>query len=129
MRVLTRSCFVLAAVVASGIAHARAADSIAKGEQLFKARCKVCHTVDPGGPSGLGPNLAGVVGRKSGSVPDFHYSEAFQKSNIKWSLKTLDIYLAAPAKLIPGNRMTAFVPKKGERKAILTYLAAESGTR
>ena len=40
------------------------------GETLFKKNCAVCHTLEDG-KNKIGPSLAGVVGRKAGSVPGF----------------------------------------------------------
>ncbi|HEU0218995.1 MAG TPA: hypothetical protein VFQ90_20230, partial [Stellaceae bacterium] len=37
-------------------------------------RCKICHSVDKGGPNRVGPNLFGIFGRKAGSAPGFKYS-------------------------------------------------------
>ncbi|MFD2138130.1 c-type cytochrome [Novosphingobium resinovorum] len=40
----------------------------------------MCHTTNTGGANKLGPNLAGVSGRKAGSIPGFRYSPAMAKA-------------------------------------------------
>ena len=45
----------------------------ALGAKLFKAKCATCHTCNDGGPNKQGPNLFGVIGRKSGQVAGFKY--------------------------------------------------------
>lgn len=47
-----------------------------KGKKIFKQRCLQCHTTDAAGGNKTGPNLAGIVGRKTGQVPGFDYTEA-----------------------------------------------------
>ena len=61
--------------------------------------------MQPGGKSGLGPNLVGVVGRTAGTLAGFNYSPALKASKLKWDEKALDEYLAAPTKKVPGSRM------------------------
>lgn len=93
-----------------------------KGDQLFKQRCQSCHAVKPGASTMLGPNLAGVVGRKAAST-EFRYSPALKAANIKWTAASLDQFLNAPTKLVPGTRMVLSVKDAAQRKAIIDYLA------
>lgn len=93
-----------------------------KGDQLFKQRCQACHAIKPGASALLGPNLAGVVGRKAGST-DFRYSPALKATNIKWNVASLDQFLTKPSKLVPGTRMVLSVTDPAQRKAIIDYLA------
>jgi cytochrome c len=65
------------------------------GETLFKKNCAICHTLEAG-KNKIGPSLAGVVGRKAGSVPGFAYSAANKNSGDIWDAQTLDIYLTDP---------------------------------
>ncbi|TDW19854.1 cytochrome c [Rhizobium azibense] len=73
------------------------------GEKLF-ARCSACHSVD--GQEKIGPSLAGVVGRKAGSVEGARYSKALVQSQIVWTEQNLDAYLSAPATLVRGTTIT-----------------------
>ncbi|MCW1431032.1 cytochrome c family protein [Novosphingobium sp. JCM 18896] len=75
-----------------------------KGKTVF-ARCMACHKIDASNTSGLGPNLNRVVGRRAGSYPGFRYSPAMTASGRVWNEATLDAYLTAPARNMPGNRM------------------------
>jgi cytochrome c len=110
---------VLAASLSS-IANAQSAD-IARGKTLFQQRCVICHSVAPK-KVGMGPNLAGVVGRKAGTT-SFNYSSALKNSGVVWSANELDAYLAAPAKKIPGARMALPTPVAGDRRDIIGYLS------
>ncbi|PLK73266.1 hypothetical protein C0V73_04785 [Rhizobium sp. TH135] len=94
-----------------------------EGQRLFKQRCQSCHSVTPSKNSPAGPNLIGVIGRASGST-DFRYSAAMKNAGLRWDAGTLDQYLSAPAKLIPGTRMAVAVTNPQQRKAIVEYLAS-----
>ncbi len=95
------------------------------GQQAFAA-CKACHTVDKGGRNGIGPNLNGLFTRAPASAPGFNYSAAFKKAQLKWNDATLNEYLAAPQKKVPGTRMPISTPDPAKRAAIIAYLKSET---
>ena len=83
------------------------------------AKCSACHTATPGAKSGLGPNLAGVIGRPAASLAGFKFSPAMQKSGFKWTRKNFEDFLAAPQKVIPGTRMAfAGIKAPADRAAL-----------
>ena len=100
---------VLAASAAAAIATAQpalAADPVAGGK-TFKAQCALCHAITATAPPGIGPSLAGVVGRTSGTQSAFRprYSSAMKGAAKTWTTANLTLYLANPAKAVPGNKM------------------------
>ena len=98
-----------------------AAGDRAAGQQFFATHCSACHATEPG-VNKIGPSLAGVVGRKSGSTPGFKYSPALKKANITWDDQTLDKWLQNPMGDVHGSRMFITVPGASDRQNIIAYL-------
>jgi cytochrome c len=95
------------------------------GEGIFKRFCMVCHTTEAG-KNKIGPSLAGIVGRKAGSVPGFNYTDANKNSGVTWDDATLDTYLTDPKKFIPGTKMLfAGIKSADDRKALIAYLKGQ----
>ena len=68
-RLRLASLLAIAAALALPLPSAQAQDAAA-GEAVFKKNCAICHTTEPG-KNKIGPSLAGIVGRKAGSVPNY----------------------------------------------------------
>lgn len=53
-----------------------------------------------------GPSLAGLWGRKAGSLASFErYSDALKASGIIWDNRSLDAWLTDPERMVPDNAM------------------------
>lgn len=89
------------------------------------AACRACHIAQKDGSNGIGPNLYGVVGRAAASVPRFNYSSALKGSQLRWDEQTLDEFIAAPSKKVPGTRMPIGMADPKKRAEIIAYLKAE----
>ena len=93
-------------------------DTIA-GRSAFEKRCTGCHALDH---EKTGPRLAGVVGRKAGTVSGFPYSDAVKKSALVWNEAALDKWLADPETVIPDTEMAFRLENPVERAAIIAFL-------
>jgi len=99
--------------------------NVKKGAKLFKGKCAQCHTVEKGGNAKQGPPLWGVMGRQSGILEGFAYSEANKNSGIIWSDKHMFEYLVNPKKYIPGTKMIfAGIKKENERADLIAFMAS-----
>jgi cytochrome c len=85
-----------------GLAGAAHAQDAAAGARVFRSQCSICHSPQPG-RNIIGPSLFGVVGRHSGTIPDFHYSAANRASGLVWNPPTLDRYLTAPREVVQAR--------------------------
>jgi cytochrome c len=99
---------------------AEAAGDAAAGEHVF-ARCTTCHSAKAG-ENKIGPSLAGVFGRKSGSEPGYNYSPALKSAGITWDEQELDKYLANPPADVHGTKMVISVPNVEDRQNVIAYL-------
>lgn len=89
---------------------------------LFKTQCGTCHVLNPADGPRQGPPLAGVVGRKPGSVADFKYSGNYASAGFVWDPQHLDAYLTNPQAVIEGSVMTYKQANPEVRAAIIGYL-------
>jgi cytochrome c len=112
--IVVKMLFTAAALTIFSGAIAEAQD-IGKGATVFK-QCAVCHKIGPGATNGVGPELNGLDGRHSGSVPSYSYSDANKNSGIVWSEQTFVDYIKDPRAKIPGTKMV-FVGIKNEQAA------------
>jgi cytochrome c len=101
-----------------------ASADVAKGEATF-AKCKTCHTITPGGASGQGPNIHGVMG-KDIAGGSFAYSDALKSVEGNWDFEKMDAWLTSPKKFASGNKMSfPGLSNPEERAALLLYLNAQ----
>ncbi|NDH64385.1 MAG: cytochrome c family protein [Alphaproteobacteria bacterium] len=114
---------VASALIAGVTASAALAQDAAKGERVFATQCKACHTLERGGASVTGPNLYGLMARKSGGLPGYGYSEAMRRFAIVWDEKTLANYLRDPKGDMPGTKMVFAGVKRPDQLAdLIAYL-------
>lgn len=101
----------------------------ARGEKLFK-ECRKCHAVEPSEVK-IGPSLAGIVGRRPGSMPAFGYSQDmidFGTSGAVWDDESLDRFLTRPRALIAGTKMVfQGFRRPNDREDLIAYLATIRG--
>lgn len=115
---------------APAIAPVKAADAstsgdASKGKRVFN-KCKACHKLEAG-KNGVGPSLAGIIGRPSGQVDGYQYSDAMKQANLVWTHDLLAQYLRKPKDLIPGTKMLfAGLRKDSEIDDLLAYLEQET---
>lgn len=94
----------------------------AKGGDIMKKRCKICHVWENGAKPKIGPNLFGVVGRKAGTT-NFDYSSAMKRSGIVWGHDTLEAYITTPSHEVPGNKMAFDGLSKADADDVIAYLS------
>ncbi len=105
---------------------AAAQEAVDRGERAFQY-CISCHSADAKETTGpLGPNLAGVVGRRIASLPGYDYSPAMRAFAAKegvWSEALLERFIAKPQEVVPDTLMPFFgLATASRRTAVVEYL-------
>ena len=109
-------------VGAAAVLSAAPPGNAVNGAVIFK-KCVACHSIDPSGKNGLGPNLRGVAGRKAGMVAGFPYSPALKASGLVWNDQNLARFLAAPRQAVPGTKMIFIgLPKPQDQADVIAWL-------
>ncbi|WP_137807614.1 cytochrome c family protein [Pseudomonas sp. G(2018)] len=94
-----------------------------RGAEVFANECGVCHSVSKGMAGMMGPNLAGVMGRKSGSLEGFNYSQAMRSKNIDWQAENIEQLITQPQAFVPGTYMPYMgLASADDRQAVVCYL-------
>jgi cytochrome c len=97
----------------------------AAGEKVF-ALCRSCHVLEEG-VNRVGPSLYNIVGRQSGSVAGFSYSDANKKSGVTWTPDVLFTYLEDPKGFMPGTKMAFQGIKDAQDRAnLVAYLESQA---
>jgi cytochrome c len=112
MKKLTLSVAVL--IASPALASAALAQDVAAGKTSFN-KCLPCHAIGEGARNKIGPELNGLNGRKSGTAPDYAYSDANKNSGITWSEAEFKEYIKDPKAKISGTKM-AFAGIKNEQE-------------
>lgn len=103
-------------------ASAHAEGNADEGKKYFEMQCIACHSgeADDGGGA-QGPSLIGLLGRPVASDKEFSYSKELRDSKLVWDVATLDRFLAAPDKVVPGTMMVIAVPEQSDRNNLIAY--------
>ena len=99
---LTNTLALLPCLVVASVAYAEG-DAVA-GKTVFENQCANCHTTVIG-KDGFGPSLAGVLGRRSGSLAGYKYSTAMANAGLTWDGPTLESFLTSSTARVPGTPM------------------------
>jgi cytochrome c len=93
------------------------------GAVLYK-KCARCHSLSVDGHGRSGPHLAGLFGRRAGSVEGYRYSKALTGVDFRWNEDTLfKLFDEGPDKFLPGTKMPVQrVPNREQLSELVDYL-------
>lgn len=113
---------------AGGVAVGTPADPLAAyagdpGAQVFRA-CIACHALSADDGEKAGPSLAGIFGRKIGSLPGYRYSDALKRMDIVWTPETVaKMFEVGPMAYTPGTKMPEqTIGSAADRQALVEFL-------
>jgi cytochrome c len=101
---------------------------VAKGEKVF-AKCASCHSIEPGGANGLGPNINAILGDSIGhGRGGFAFSEGLAAKGGKWDWNSMNAWLTNPATFSPGTKMSFAGLSDGQERANLMVFLNSKGS-
>ena len=110
------------------IAQLLALGDLVHGEKVFK-KCSACHMIASDGKNMIGPNLWGVIGRKSASVESYKYSKAMIAFEKNWGFEEMNSYLIKPQAYVKGTKMAfAGLRKEKDRASVILYMNSKSNS-
>ncbi|KMK65746.1 c-type cytochrome [Puniceibacterium sp. IMCC21224] len=106
-------------------------DAMPNGERQFKRKCSICHSLTPGSARKAGPSLSGLFGRQAGTVADYTYSPALDKTALIWTAETVDaLFDIGPEHYIPGTKMPMQrITGAQDRADLIAYLRAQTAPK
>ncbi len=98
--------------------------SVERGAAAFR-KCQACHSIEEGGPNGIGPNLWGIMMAAHAQRAGFNYSSAMRATADKrWDWEAMNQWLKNPRAYIPGTSMAfAGIARPQERADLIAYMA------
>lgn len=101
--------------------------SASAGESVF-SRCLACHSIEQGGPSGIGPNLHGILGTPVAQRAGFSYSSALAGKGGNWDFESMDAWLKSPRAFANGTSMSfAGLSSAEDRANLILFMLANGG--
>jgi len=94
-----------------------------RGAEVFRA-CIACHTLSAEQGNRAGPTLAGVLGRRIATAPNYNFSEALKGLDIVWTPETISkLFEVGPAAYTPGTKMPEQrIESEADRSALVHFL-------
>lgn len=101
-----------------------ASASAADGERLWR-QCSACHALNAG-QNGVGPYLAGIVGRPKHTAEGYDYSDALLALEGDWTPENISNFIANPRAYAPGTSMSyGGMDDIEDRANLIAYLATQ----
>ncbi|MDC0190758.1 c-type cytochrome [Rhodospirillales bacterium] len=125
MKIIKVLLLLFGAIQVLGATPAIAGGDKVRGKKVFN-KCKACHSIKAGKHK-IGPSLAGVIGRKAGTVKGFKRYKGLKGADWTWDEATLDEYLTNPKLFVKSRNkrksaMMLKLKKKRDRDNVIAYL-------
>jgi len=100
--------------------------NVEHGKKVFK-KCISCHMIASEGKNMIGPNLWGIIGKKSGSASEYSYSKAMSAFGKKWNFEEINGFLIKPSAYIKGTKMAfAGLRNEKDRASVILFMNSKS---
>lgn len=101
-----------------------APEKMTNGERQFARKCSICHSLTDDGVRRAGPTLAGLFGRRAGTLEGYNYSDAVAGSDVIWTEDTIDqLFDLGPERYLPGTKMPMQrIVKPADRADLIEFL-------